>query len=468
MKSISVIVFFMFCFQLSNATIHLPSIINNNMVLQQKSNVKLWGSCNVGEKIFITTSWNNKTDSVTGTTEANWQINVQTPAAGGPYTITFKGSNTIVLDNVLIGEVWVCSGQSNMEMNYNWGQLQDIKAELATCANKHIRFFQMERGTAQYPQDNCIGSWGECDSNTLKSFSAAAYFFGKKLNQQLNVPIGLIGTNWGATSAEVWTPADSISNNPVLKEASKKITKNQWCPVQPGVVFNAMIAPITNYTIAGALWYQGEANTGNPSTYNMLLQTMISSWRNAWKQNFPFYYVQIAPFTYGQKYQAAVLRESQTKVLSYPNTGMVVTNDLVTDTTDIHPKNKHDVGYRLANIALAKTYGLTDVAYQSPLYKNITIEKDKAIISFDGIKDGLIIKENKAGDLYIAGTDKIFYPAEAKIDHDKLVVWNKNVKEPVAVRYLFSNAGLGNIADKDGLPVCPFRTDDWIIDGITQ
>jgi len=202
---------------ISSADIRLPSVLGNNMVLQQQSTVKLWGWSSPAEKIFITTSWNNKTDSVVATRDANWQIAIQTPAAGGPYSITFRGSNQIILENVLIGEVWVCSGQSNMEMNGGWG-LKDIKAALPTSYNKNIRFFYIPKTTSDYPQDDCKGSWEICDSNTVKAFSAAGYFFGKKLNKDLNVPIGLINSNWGGTAAEVWTPAEVVYNNDSLKK----------------------------------------------------------------------------------------------------------------------------------------------------------------------------------------------------------------------------------------------------------
>jgi sialate O-acetylesterase len=339
----------------TKADIRLPNIINSNMVLQQQSAVKLWGWAAPNEKVFITTSWNNKIDSIVATRDANWVITVQTPVAGGPYTITLKGANTIVLDNVLIGEVWVCSGQSNMEMHYGWG-LPDIKAQLATCKNNNIRFFTIPKTTGKTPQDNCGGEWVSCDSNSLKSFSAVGYFFGKKINEYLNVPIGLINSSWGGTPAEVWTVADDVVSNPELKASAEKQQPFDWWPYKPGATFNGMIAPITNFSIAGAIWYQGEGNTVAPNTYGKLLTTMIGSWRKAWNKDLPFYYVQIAPYAYGQKNISAIIREQQTMVMKFPNVGMAVVTDLVDNIKDIHPKNKHDVGYRLANWALAETY----------------------------------------------------------------------------------------------------------------
>ncbi len=443
--------------------IRLPSVISSNMVLQQQSAVKLWGWAAPAEKIFITTSWNNKTDSVVTTGDANWLTTIQTPAAGGPYTITLKGNNQVVLENVLIGEVWVCSGQSNMQMSEGWG-LPDVKAELPNSYNKNIRFFQVPDVTSAYPQDDCVAQWTTCDSNTLKSFSAVGYFFGKKLNTDLNVPIGLINSSWGGTPAETWTPQEMVSADTMLANAATKIEPAGWWPHKPGLAYNAMIAPLTNYSIAGAIWYQGESNTGTASTYTKLLTTMIDGWRKQWNKDFPFYLVQIAPFKYGNKNIAALLQEAQTGVMKHSNVGMAVITDLVDDTNDIHPRNKHDVGLRLANWALAKTYNKKDITYKSAFYSNIDVQKGKAVITFDEGEAGLHSKDKKVKEIYIAGEDKIFYPAEAKIDDNTLIVWSKNVKQPVAVRYAFGNTAIGSLFGKGGLPVAPFRTDKWDVD----
>jgi sialate O-acetylesterase len=461
-KIIFLFTLLVFGFGVSYAEVRLPAVLSSNMVLQQQSKVKLWGWSAPAEMVYVTTSWDNKTDSVKATRDANWQLFVQTPPAGGPYTITFKGQNTITLEDVMIGEVWVCSGQSNMEMNEQWGALPDIKAELPTCANKNIRFFYIPKTTSATPQDDCHASWSLCDSNTLKTFSAVGYFFGKKLNTELNVPIGLINANWGGTPAEVWTPAESINNDAELKSAAEKIKPADWWPYAPGLTFNGMLAPITNFSISGAIWYQGEGNTANASTYAKLLTTMIDSWRKAWNKNIPFYYVQIAPFTYGKdNFNGSIIREQQTKAMAHENVGMVVVSDVTGDTTDIHPKNKHDVGYRLANWALAETYHKNDIIYKSPVYRSIDIQKDKAIIFFDNTQTGLMAKDKNITALFIAGADKIFYPAMAKIEGEKLIVWSKDVPQPAAVRFSFTNAGVGNLFSKEGLPVAPFRTDDW-------
>jgi sialate O-acetylesterase len=447
----------------SHAAIRLPAVIGSNMVLQQQSTVKLWGWCSPGEKIAITTSWNNKTDSLKGTRDANWLHTIQTPAAGGPYTITIWGSNTgtpIVLENVLIGEVWVCSGQSNMEWNY-YNKLPDIAAELPTCYNKNIRFFHIPKTTAVNPQDDCAAKWAICDSNALKFFSAIGYFFGKKLNQDLNVPIGLINTSWGGTPAEVWTPEAQVNNDAELKAAAAKQKPDARWPVTPGYTYNAMIAPVTNFAIAGSIWYQGESNTETSATYGKLFTTMIDSWRKAWNKEFPFYYVQIAPYKYGTPLIGALLREQQTKAMAHPQTGMVVITDLVADTNNIHPTNKHDVGARLANWALHDTYKKEGVVYKSPAYKSMEVKKGKVYITFDNAPTGIMAKGKTITEVYIAGSDQQFYAADAKIENNQLVVSSKLVKEPVAVRYGFTNTATGNLFGKEGLPVCPFRTDSW-------
>jgi sialate O-acetylesterase len=447
----------------ANADVRLPSVIANNMVLQQNSSVKLWGWAEPGEKILVTPSWNNKTDSVKADENGKWQLNVNTIKAGGPYTITIKGHNTITLQNVLLGEVWVCSGQSNMEMNYYWG-LPQMKEDFPTAYNPNIRFFYVPRKTALTPQENGEGSWTQCDSNTVKSFSAVAYYFGRKLNGDLNVPIGLLHASWGGTPAEAWTPSEKVNDDPVLKEASMKLKRSEGWPITPGYTFNAMISPLTNYTIAGAIWYQGEGNTANAATYDRILTTMIKTWRDKWNKELPFYYVQIAPFTYGPNKMGAQVREAQAKVLALSNTGMVVTTDLADDTTNIHPKNKRDVGIRLANLALADTYRREIAGAKSPLFKEMKTDKDKLVLLFDHAKSGMIIEGKTPVGFLIAGEDRKFYPATVKLNGDKIVLSSKSVPNPVAVRYAFTNTAVGNIFNKEGLPLSPFRTDDWELD----
>ncbi len=453
----------------SFANVRLPAVLASGMVLQQKSTVNLWGWCDPGEKVFVTPSWGQSIDSAVGTRDGRWALTVATPAAGGPYSIGIKGWNVITLNDVYIGEVWVCSGQSNMEMCETWG-LPDVRAELPSCANNRIRFFRVPRTTSATVQDDCPGRWAACDSNELKLFSAVAYFFGKKLNKDLNVPVGLIEASWGGTPAEVWTPSELVSADPALKANNEKLVPSTGWPYLPGYCWNAMLAPLTRFRIAGALWYQGESNVPTYDTYAKLLTTMIGSWRKAWDEQLPFYYVQIAPFTYGPHEPASFLREQEAEVQHVPGTGMVVISDLVNDTTDIHPKDKHDVGIRLANWALAETYHQPGLIYKNPQETGVEVNGDKVTVNISNAPNGLMVKEGEGSakgkgsnvsTLVVAGEDHVFYPAMSKVEGDKLIVWAKQVKKPVAVRYQFSSAGMGNLFSKDGLPVAPFRTDNW-------
>ncbi|MEP7259440.1 MAG: sialate O-acetylesterase [Flavitalea sp.] len=463
LKKSATIVFSLFMAMACFADIRLPKLVGSNMVLQQQSTVKIWGWADPMEIVFVTTSWNNKTDSIVTTGDALWKISVQTPAAGGPFTITVKGQNEIILENILIGEVWFCSGQSNMEFGY-YKDIKDIIEETPKAYNDHIRFFHIPKTTSLYPQDDCQGEWKICDSNSIKNSSAVGYFFGKKLNKDLNVPIGLIESSWGGTSAEVWTPEEVVSADQALTAAAQQIAETEWWPNKTAYAYNAMIAPVVNYSIAGAIWYQGESNATTASTYSQLFTAMIDAWRRKWDKDFPFYYVQVAPFAYENHNTGALLMEAQMKSRNHKNVGMVVVSDLVNDTNDIHPQNKHDVGYRLANWALAETYHKEGFAYKSPVYKEMNVQKGRAIISFENVLSGLQSKDKKITQLYVAGEDKLFYPAEGKIEKDKLIVWRKGTPDPVAVRYAFGNASIGNLFSKEGLPVTAFRTDDWEVD----
>lgn len=453
-------------FGAAGAQVRLPSIFSDNMVLQRETAVTIWGWSAAGQKIFVTNSWNNTTDSTRADGGARWSLTIDTPAAGGPYTLTVKGGNTITFNNVMIGEVWICSGQSNMQWSNLNGLVKADSALIAGASNPNIRFLQIPLITSEYPQDDVPATWKECTPETAKSFSAIAYFFGNKLAGELNIPIGLINSSWGGTHAEVWTPVDVIAASPELRTSAEKVTTSTGRPHLAGSAYNAMIAPLTRYTAAGVIWYQGESNviSATSSSYDLLMRAMIGSWRKAWNKELPFYYVQIAPFKYGSKH-TALLREAQTKTLGFPKTGMVVVSDLTENVKDIHPRQKKGVGERLANLALAETYHRPVGAYKSPQYSSLEIKKDKAIVYFDNASDGLVIKDNdkkaKATEFYIAGADRNFLPADVKIEGDHVIVSSKQVTNPVAVRFSFSDTGIGNIFSKGGLPVAPFRTDSW-------
>jgi sialate O-acetylesterase len=441
------------------ANVRLPAIIGSHMVLQQNSKVTIWGWAEPGEKVKLKADWDTTTYTATGSFAAKWSIQLQTPAAGGPYNISIDGNNNIVLEDVMIGEVWVCSGQSNMEMNVGWGL--PYGDEVAKATNTKIRFFHIPRTTAEYPQEDVKAKWVVCNPEDMKNFSAAGYFFGKNLQEKLNAPVGLINASWGGTPAEVWTPKEFVEDDAVLKKAAAQLRPSQWWPVNAGATYNAMIYPLTNYSIAGAIWYQGESNVGTASTYTQLFTTMIDSWRKAWQKELPFYFVQIAPYAgYGDSSASAFLREAQTKTLALSNTGMVLTSDLVDNINDIHPKMKREVGERLVNLALAETYGQQNIAYKIPMYKSMQVEKNKVRVSFTNAEKGLVSKGPLA-EFYIAGEDQKFVPATAKIEGSTIVVWSKDVAKPAAVRFGFRNAAMLNLYNKEGVPVNLFRTDDW-------
>ena len=447
------------CFLRSFATVSLPAIIGNHMVLQQNTNVKIWGWSDPGEKISITTSWDTSTVTTIGESSAKWNLVIKTPAAGGPYTITIKGNNSLQLEDILIGEVWNCSGQSNMEMSYNWG-VKEYTTDVEKASNQQIRFFNMPRSTAAFPQDDTKGKRVVCTPEEMKHFSLAGYFFGQQLQNVLKQPIGLINTSWGGTPAEVWTPKEVVDSSTILTAAANKLTPSKGWPITAGLTYNAMINPIKDYAIAGVIWYQGESNVGTSASYQLLFTKMIQAWRKAWNKDLPFYFVQVAPFSGYDSIAGALLREAQTKTLALPNTGMVVITDLVTDVKDIHPHNKKDVGLRLANYALAATYGKKTLAYKSPMFKSMVVEKDKIRLSFSDVPIGLKSSGGAITEFYIAGADKKFMPATAIIKNNTVLVSNKNIEHPTAVRFGFTSAAMPNLLSTEGLPVNNFRTDD--------
>jgi sialate O-acetylesterase len=441
--------------QFSNASISIPEIFSDNMVLQQKSEIILWGWAKAGEKIVIRADWMDTDVTTQGSTQGTWKVSIKTPVAGGPYNIHFKGQNEIILKNVLIGEVWLCSGQSNMEMSAQWG-INNGDEEIKNANYPEIRLFTVSTATSQYPQEHLTGKWSACTPDEMKTFSAIGYFFARKLNKDLGVPIGVINSSWGGTPAESWMPEEVIRKDDLLREAASKQKPVPWGPVEPARIFNAMISPLIPFRIAGVLWYQGEANTINGYAYKELLTGLIKSWRSAWGYDFPFYYAQIAPYKYGKPFEGVVVRDAQRKVLEVPNTGMAVLSDIC-DTLNIHPKDKQDAALRLANLALNRVYKTAIIEDSGPLYKNMTVEKNKAIISFEH-SEGLQCKGDKLSYFEIAGDDKVFYPADAKIKGQQVIVQSKKVKTPVAVRFAWSNTATPNLFNGANLPASCFIT----------
>jgi len=444
--------------------IRLPNIFSNDMVLQRNTTVKIWGWANPNEKIILKADWMKSPLTAAADANGNWMIRIKTVKAGGPHKISISGENEIVFNNVLLGEVWICSGQSNMEFTLKmlggWdSHYKNDKEDFIKKGYTQMRFCQVEKAASAVPLDTCKARWFVPKVDDVENFSATAYFFGRELYNKLHVPIGLISTNWGGTPAETWTEKEYLEKDTDLNYYLA--LNSNWEAGQPAKLYNAMINPLINYTIRGAIWYQGEANVDNSNLYNKLFTTMIKCWRDKWQiGDFPFYYVQIAPYNYGDDSQSsAFLREAQLKTLSTAkNTGMAVTMD-IGNPNDIHPKNKQAVGYRLALWALANTYKVKVPAYSGPLYSKFKIENNKMRLFFDYAGKGLLCKGAKLTGFKIADESMNFVDAEAVIDKNTVVVYNSSITKPVAARFAFTNIDSSNLFNKEGLPASSFRTD---------
>ena len=443
----------------------LPAMFSDNMVLQQQQMVSVWGVDNPNAKITVRGSWGKNATAITDS-KGQWKLKLQTPAAGGPYKVVIKGSKEVTLKNVLIGEVWFCSGQSNMEMPVKGYSNQPVigsNETILNSSNDNIRFLNTPRSAGITPLYDVKGEWKAAGPATTGNFSATAYYFAKKLQSVLNVPVGIIQSAWGASTIESWMDKQSLSEfkNKVIPETLPDSLPNRT----PTILYNSMLHPYIGYTLKGVLWYQGEANRENANEYHALFTSMINSWRKQWQQaDFPFYFVQIAPFEPG-KVNAAFLREAQLQtMLSVKNTGMAVTMD-IGERTVIHPAQKEQVGNRLAYWALAKDYNVKGIAFSGPVYKQLEkTANGRLMLIFDHCEQGLTSFGKPLTDFEIAGEDKVFYPAQAMIRNDKngvLVVWSDAVKDPVSVRYAFKNWAEGSLFNTQGLPASSFRTDNW-------
>lgn len=439
------------------ANISLPDIFSDHMVLQRDASVKLWGWGKPQERVSVTVGWQRDTLRTVVKNDATWSVELSTPAAGGPYEIAIQGYNRLILRDILIGEVWLCSGQSNMEWTARMG-IDSAAAEIARADYPRIRFFTVRHRTANHPQIDLDGEWAAISPQTMPDFSAVAYFFGRRLQAELDIPIGLINSSWGGTPAEAWTPAPALAADTLLAAAAARLKEVPWGPIGPGLIYNAMIAPLTPYRIAGALWYQGESNVTNANSYDELLATLIGQWRQDWGYAFPFYFAQIAPYTYAGD-SGVRLRDAQRRVLAaLPRTGMVVTSD-IGDTTDIHPRNKQDVGLRFANLALKQHYNAIDEEVSGPLYRGFTVDQRKVVLRFDHAA-GLHFRASPPLDFEIAGADGIFHPARAEIRGEQVIVSAQAVKAPVAVRFAWRNTATPNLFNGAGMPASAFSTDE--------
>lgn len=422
------------------------------------------GMADPNEKVTLKADWLKLPIITTADNKGIWMIKVKTVKAGGPHTISISGKNEIVFKNVLLGEVWICSGQSNMEFTIKmlggWdSHYKNDKEDFIKNGYPQMRFCQVEKAASALPLDTCKAKWFAPNVDDVENFSATAFFFGRELYNKLQVPIGLISTNWGGTPAETWTEKEYLEKDADL---NYYLTLNaSWEAGQPAKLFNAMIYPLTNYTIKGAIWYQGEANVDNSNLYNKLFTTMIKCWRDKWQiGDFPFYYVQIAPYNYGDDAESsAYLREAQLKTLSTAKkSGMAVTMD-IGNPGNIHPTNKQEVGNRLALWALAKTYNVKVPAYSGPLYKSYKIEENKIRLYFDYADKGLVSKGDKLNNFKIADESMNFIDAETVIEKNTIVVSSPKITKPAAVRFAFTNTDASNLFNKEGLPASSFRTD---------
>jgi sialate O-acetylesterase len=457
-----------FCLSVNSyAKITLPSTIGSNMVIQRESTFKLWGWANPNQELLIKATWNAKGMlTVTADNSGRWETEIPTGRAGGPYGIRITGGkDDLIIENIMLGDVWICSGQSNMEFTINmfggWNRsFEKDKKDLVDYKFQNIRLFTVQKDSSSKLKETCTGKWLLPDTLTVADFSATAWFYGLELYKKTGIPIGLVVTAWGGTTAEAWTPGKVIDSDPAV--AFYKSAPNasaQW-PSKPSVLYNAMINPLLSMKIAGAIWYQGEANVNDASHYRDLFTAMIKSWRKAWNSgDFPFCFVQIAPYS-GYGTNSALLREAQFQALSLENTGMAVTLDIAGDASDIHPVDKQDVGKRLALWALANKYGEKAMEFSGPVFKNSRTEGSTIRIYFDHA-DSLYVKYTDARQFYIAGDDRLFVPAKVKADSNSIVVWSDVVTKPVAVRYAFQNDSKGVLYNRAGLPASSFRTDSW-------
>ncbi|MHC4911622.1 MAG: sialate O-acetylesterase [Planctomycetota bacterium] len=502
---------------LALADVKLPHVIGSHMVVQRKMPIPIWGCADPGE--HVTVKFADHQANTTADDKGNWMLKLPAIKAPGPYKMTVSAGNTIVLKNILVGEVWLCAGQSNMEMGI--GVVANGKEEIAAADYPQIRLFDVPKRPSGQTEADVDAEWYICSPNNISSggwggFSAVAYFFGREIHNQLNVPVGLVDASWGGSYIEPWTPPAGFAMVPKLTHILTEIEQTNsdyrevftrtldefeaWIPKarksfaddgripqgmpdyphhpftinepydypwRPTGLYNGMIHPLIPFAIRGAIWYQGESNLSDGMLYHDKMKALIGGWRKLWNQgDFPFYFVQLAPFRYEGWPTKDITRTSlpeiwqaQLKSLSIPNTGMAVTTD-ITELDDIHPHNKQDVGKRLALWALAKTYGRSDLVYSGPLYKSMLIQDATIRVAFDHVGSGLTSSDGKPLTWFeIAGPDRKFYKANAEISGGSVLVWSDKVIEPLAVRFAWHQEAAPNLINKEGLPASPFRTD---------
>ena len=498
------------------AQVRLPAVIGDHMVIQQDKPVTIWGWAGKAEP--VTVLLNGREKKAVAAADGTWRVVFDPLKAGdSALEMTVRGAKgpAVVVKDILVGEVWLCSGQSNMEMSFTW--MPNPAPEVMRADNPNMRLFLVPKRTADRPQDDVVAKWEPCSPDTVRPFSAVAYYFGLELNKRLGVPVGLIESAWGGTDIEPWTPPVGFAAVPEVKPLlDKQTTKyadyrdalakalpawETWAresrkalaaksatqlepmpalpsnpyddPQAPTALYNGMIHALTPLAIRGAIWYQGENNRNDGLLYETKMDALIQGWRSAWKLgDFPFYYVQLAPYNYGYNRETPAgdipdflrlpyIWEAQANALRIPNTGMAVITD-ITNLYDIHPADKKDVGYRLSLWARANTYGEKTLVYSGPLYRSMTVEGNLMRLSFDHVGGGLVTNDGQPLKWFeIAGEDRTFYKAEAEIAGDTVVVWSPRVASPKAVRFGWNQLAVPNLANKEGLPASPFRTDKW-------
>ncbi len=461
----------------SRADVKLPSVIGSHMVLQRSQACPVWGWADPGEKVTVEFAGQKKT--AVAAADGSWRVNLRSMKANStPQTMTITGKNKVVIEDVLVGEVWLCSGQSNME--WTVADSDNPKEEIAAGNHPRIRHIKIPHRPSEKPESDVkTDGWQAASPETVAKFTAVGYFYARKLEKELDVPIGLLGCNWGGTRIEPWTPPVGFKSVPSLKKdfadklnefpsVTTKTNKegnivkdiNHQTPL---ALYNGMVHPLVPFAIRGALWYQGESNNGEGMLYYEKMKALITGWRSVWKNpKMPFYFVQLAPFNYGgDDTRLAGIWEAQTETLEVPNTGMAVTTD-IGNVKDIHPRNKQEVGRRLALWALSKTYGKSGMVYSGPLYDDMKVHANQIELSFDHVGGGLVSRDGKPlTEFTIAGENKNFVAAHAEIVGKKIVVSSDAVSKPVAVRFAMNQFAEPNFANKEGLPASPFRTDKW-------
>lgn len=446
------------------AETRLPAVFGNGMVLQRDTTVALWGWDEPGQRVSVRTGWGERV-ATRADDDGRWRVSLDTPAAGGPFMLTVKGSSRVERRDVLVGEVWFASGQSNMDMRMRGNLNQPVigsNEAVLNSENDRIRLFTAARQWDEAPMDDVEGEWLAASPEAVKAFSAVGYFYARKLEDLLDVPVGVIASAWGGSNVEAWIDAETLSSYEHL--AFREATAGEAERRTPSLMFNGMLHPFLGYGIKGVIWYQGESNRSRPGEYLVLFPAMVDAWRRQWGiGDFPFYYVQIAPKDW-EGGNSAFLREAQLDSMSaLPDMGMAVTLD-IGECDQIHPAEKRTVADRLAYWALARDYGFEAIGYSGPVYRDLQATGDgKVVLQFDHAPRGLTSFGKALEGFEIAGEDRVFHPAQAAISAREvsLTVWSEEVPDPVAVRYAFGDCPPATLFGTEGLPASSFRTDDW-------